>query len=70
MDKDKLFYTKWTLVRKKGRSKYIILRGFLFGTIVYIVWAVTTIIFDKGKFDESFFSAKYAHFGMEVTVWI
>lgn len=64
MDKDKLFYTKWASTRKKGRNKYIISRGLLFASIVYIVWVVTTIMFDRHKFDESFFKLRFVYYGI------
>lgn len=64
MSEDEVFYSKWTLTRKKGKFNYILLRGFLYWIIIYTVWVAVTLIFDKNKFNADTFQLRFIYWGI------
>lgn len=62
MDRDERFYRKWTVIRKKGKARFVISRGLVHGLLLYVVWALATWFLDKDKFDPEFFVTRYYYY--------
>ena len=58
-DKDSLFLKKWSRTRAKGKKKYVLLNGIMFGVLLFLVWLVVTLIeinvseFQKSLYNEN-----------------
>lgn len=62
MDREERFYRKWTRIREKGKTKFIISRGFAHGLFIYAVWAAATWLFDKDRFAPDHFVTRYYYY--------
>lgn len=62
MDRDERFYRKWTLIREKGKARFVLSRGLAHGLFLYAVWAAATWLLDKDRFAPEHFATRYYYY--------
>ncbi|ALS28546.1 hypothetical protein IJ21_31520 [Paenibacillus sp. 32O-W] len=62
------FVARWTAVRRKGKGRYVMTRGLLFGLPLYAVWlAVTLIEIAVSEFRQALFDR--GDFAVSMLIW-
>lgn len=58
--KEKSFLDKWSVIRTKGKLRYIITRGLLHGLLLFSVWFVVTLLeIQMSEFKQALYSPEY-----------
>jgi len=69
-DKELLFLKKWSRIRKKGRLKYVITRGFTLGLLLFSIWLIITIIeISMSEFEKTLYFEQLSNFIEKCVIW-
>lgn len=70
-DKELLFINKWSRTRAKGKIRFIITRGIIYGCILFLVWLVVTLIeINVSEFQKTLYYEHPSHFVKRGFIWL
>lgn len=58
--KEQSFLKKWSVIRKKGKLRYIIIRGLIHGLSIFSVWFIVTLIeVQMSEYKQALYTPEY-----------
>jgi len=68
--KEKDFASSWERIRAKGRFKYIISRGMLYGLLLFAVWFFITVLeINFSEFKKAIFEQNQSYWIRKCAIW-
>lgn len=59
-ERDKNFIKKWSVIRKKGKLRYVLTRGLSYGIFLFFVWFVVTFVsINTSEFEQAIYSHEF-----------
>lgn len=59
-ESEKSFIKKWSVIRKKGKLRYVFTRGLFYGIILFIIWLIVTLIeINMSEFKQAIYTQDY-----------